>query len=315
MEVLLANPRGFCAGVVRAVEIVEQALELYGPPVYVLHQIVHNPKVVRDLEQRGVVFMEDLDTIPTGALTIFSAHGVGRRVARAARERGLDTVDATCPLVSKVHLQARKYSREGRELILIGHRRHVEVQGTLGQLEGPARVVATPEEVDALEVAAPDRLAYVTQTTLSLDDTREVVAALKRRFPTIRGPDLSGICYATQNRQNAVRQLAGEVDLLLVVGARNSSNCTRLREVGERHGLAAHLVESPAEVRPPWLRGAERIGVTSGASTPEVLVDRVLHRLRGLGAARVRELAGEPETTSFRIPIAEIREAHSPARK
>ncbi|HKJ87390.1 MAG TPA: 4-hydroxy-3-methylbut-2-enyl diphosphate reductase [Gammaproteobacteria bacterium] len=315
MEVLLANPRGFCAGVVRAVEIVEQVLELYGPPVYVLHQIVHNQEVVRGLEEEGVVFTEDLDAVPPGSVTIFSAHGVGQTVLEAARARGLNTIDATCPLVTKVHLQARKYSREGREVILIGHRNHVEVRGTLGQLEGPGHVVATPEEVADLQIADPERVAYVTQTTLSLDDTREVLAALEQRFPGIQGPDLSGICYATQNRQNAVRELAGEAGLLLVVGARNSSNCTRLREVGERHGMESHLVETPEDIRPVWLRDAARVGVTSGASTPEVLVSRVLERLRQLGADHVRELEGERETTTFRVPIAEIRDARSPIRK
>ncbi len=309
MEIVLAKPRGFCAGVVRAVEIVEQALELYGPPIYVLHQIVHNQEVIRDLEDRGVVFTEDLEAIPRGALTIFSAHGVGQEVVSRAEALGLQAIDATCPLVTKVHLQAQKHSQQGREVIIIGHRDHVEVRGTLGRLPGPARVVGTEEEARSLDVADPARLGYVTQTTLSVDDTRDVVATLKHRFPAIRGPELSGICYATQNRQNAVHEIAREADLLLVVGSRSSSNCARLREVGERHGLAAHLVEDASDIQPAWLRGCRRVGVTSGASTPEVLVHRALDRLRDMGADSVREMEGETETTTFRVPLTEIRSA------
>jgi 4-hydroxy-3-methylbut-2-enyl diphosphate reductase len=315
MEVVLAKPRGFCAGVVRAVEIVEQALDLYGPPIYVLHQIVHNQEVIRDLEARGVIFTEDLESIPAGSLTIFSAHGVSQDVVETAEELGLKAINATCPLVTKVHFQAQKHSRQGREIIIIGHRDHVEVRGTLGQLEGPAQVVATAEEAENLEVADPERLAYVTQTTLSLDDTREVVTTLKRRFPAIQGPELSGICYATQNRQNAVGDLAGEADLLLVVGSRSSSNCARLREVGERHGLPAYLVEDADDIQESWLQGSGRIGLTSGASTPEVLVNRVLDRLRNLGADSVREMEGETETTTFRVPLAEIQSAQPHTRE
>lgn len=309
MDIVIAKPRGFCAGVVRAVEIVEQALDLYGPPIYVLHQIVHNQEVIRDLEARGVVFTEDLSAIPKGNLTIFSAHGVGRDVEQEAHDLGLQPIDATCPLVTKVHHQAQKHSRQGREVIIIGHREHVEVRGTLGRLEGPAQVIATEAEARNLAVTDPDRLAYVTQTTLSLDDTRDVVATLKERFPNIEGPELSGICYATQNRQNAVHELARDSDLLLVVGSRNSSNCARLREVGERYGLPAYLVEDAGDIRAGWLQGHQRVAVTSGASTPEVLVNRVLDRLRALGADSVEEMPGETETTTFRIPLAEIQSA------
>jgi 4-hydroxy-3-methylbut-2-en-1-yl diphosphate reductase len=302
MNVLLSQPRGFCAGVIRAIEIVERALALHGAPVYVLHEIVHNRHVVEDLKRKGAIFVEELESIPPGALTIFSAHGVARRVVDQASERRLRVVDATCPLVTKVHLQAQRYHRLGYEVVIIGHPGHPEVEGTLGQIPHSVHVLCTVAEVEALEVRDPSRVAYVTQTTLSLDDTREVIAALERRYPEIQGPDLDDICYATQNRQNAVRRLVGEVDLLLVVGARNSSNSNRLREVGEQHGIESHLIESAADLDPSWFRPDMRIGITAGASAPELLVQQVVRRLSELGVGDVTEMAGEQETTVFTLP-------------
>ena len=302
MEIVLAQPRGFCAGVVRAVEIVEQALEAYGPPIYVLHEIVHNQHVVADLRARGVVFTENLATIPPGAVTIFSAHGVSAARVEEARARDLDVIDATCPLVAKVHLQAQKYSSEGAEVIIVGHPGHPEVEGTRGRIPGPVHVVSTPEDVWRLDVGDPDHVAYVTQTTLSIDDTPDVIAALRTRFPTIRGRELDGICYATQNRQNAVRALADETELLLVVGARNSSNSNRLREVGEQSGVPAYLVQDASELNPAWFSAGVRVGVTAGASTPERLVQEVLHRLAQIEDIEVRQLAAEPEGVSFNLP-------------
>jgi 4-hydroxy-3-methylbut-2-enyl diphosphate reductase len=304
MEVILAQPRGFCAGVVRAVDIVERALRLYGAPVYVFHEIVHNRYVVDGLQTRGAIFVQSLDLVPPDSVIVFSAHGVSDAVVEQAGRQRLQVIDATCPLVTKVHLQAQRYSAKGCEIIIIGHLGHEEVDGTMGSVTGPVQVVSTARDVAALKVTDPARLAYVTQTTLSIDDTREVIAALKQRFPAIQGPELDDICYATQNRQNAVRQLAGEVDLLLVVGARNSSNSIRLREVGEQHGLAAHLIQDESEIDSSWLVGVNRIGVTAGASAPEVLVQRVLKRLCELGVTATRELDGEPETVTFNLPKA-----------
>ena len=301
-EVLLAQPRGFCAGVDRAIEIVERALELYGAPVYVLHEIVHNRFVLDDLASRGARFVEHLDEVPEGAVTIFSAHGVAAEVERRGAERGLRVIDATCPLVTKVHQQARGYEADEREVILVGHRGHVEVAGTAGRVAGPVHILCSVEEVEALEVRDPERLAYVTQTTLSVDDTREVIEALKRRFPSIQGPDLKDICYATQNRQTAVRALADRVDVLLVVGSPNSSNSNRLRELGERHGLVAHLIDGPEEIQPEWVAEGARVGVTAGASAPEVLVQRVISELVRMGARDVREMEGEPERVVFHLP-------------
>ncbi|HXZ95426.1 MAG TPA: 4-hydroxy-3-methylbut-2-enyl diphosphate reductase [Burkholderiales bacterium] len=302
MEVVLAQPRGFCAGVVRAIEIVELALDIYGPPVYVFHEIVHNRHVVEDLQTRGAVFIEDLDAVPTGSVTIFSAHGVSTAVVDQAKRRKLQVIDATCPLVTKVHLQAQQYSRRGYETIIIGHIGHEEVEGTMGSVEGPVYVVSTTGDVAALEVKNPDKLAYVTQTTLSIDDTRDVIDALKQRFPTIQGPELDDICYATQNRQNAVKALADEVNLLLVVGARNSSNSNRLREVGKQHGVPAFLIQDETELDKSWFENIKKVGITSGASTPEVLVQRVLDKLRSFGVNVTRELDGIRETTTFRLP-------------
>jgi len=314
MSVHLAKPRGFCAGVERAIEIVERALELYGPPVYVLHEIVHNTRVLADLEARGAIFVEHLEDVPEGAVAIFSAHGVAESMVEEARQRRLRVVDATCPLVTKVHDQAKKYHHDGREVILVGHVGHPEVEGTRGRIPGRVHVLCSVAEVDALVVADSARLAYVTQTTLSVDDTREVVAALERRFPGIVGPALKDICYATQNRQDAVRTMSAEIDVLLVVGSQNSSNSNRLRDLGEREGCAAYLIDAASEIDPSWLRPGARIGLTAGASAPERVVQEVIARLRELGAASVTEMPGKDEHITFKLPemlkpgaIAEVR--------
>jgi len=302
MQVLLASPRGFCAGVDRAIEIVERALALYGPPVYVLHEIVHNRHVLEDFRGRGVRFVESMDEIPPGSVTIFSAHGVAEEVETRGKERGLRVIDATCPLVTKVHLQAQRYEKERREIVLVGHPGHPEVEGTQGRIEGRVHVLSTVEEVERLVVANPEHLAYVTQTTLSVDDTRDVIEALKRRFPSIKGPELADICYATQNRQNAVKELSDRIDLLLVVGSPNSSNSNRLRELGERRGIVSHLIDSEHDLVPAWFRPGLRIGVTAGASAPEALVRKVLARLAELGVSAVTEMEGEPESVVFQLP-------------
>ncbi len=302
MKVLLASPRGFCAGVDRAIEIVERALELYGPPVYVLHEIVHNRHVLDDFSGRGVRFVESLDDVPRGAVTIFSAHGVAEEVERRGRERNLRVIDATCPLVTKVHVQAQRYESEERELVLIGHPGHPEIVGTQGRIHGKVHVLSTVEEVEELEVSDPEGLAYVTQTTLSVDDTREVIEVLKKRFPNIKGPDVADICYATQNRQNAVKAMSDEIDLLLVVGSQNSSNSNRLRELGLRKGVPAYLIDSDRDLDPSWLKAGMRIGLTAGASAPEALVQRVIARLRALGAGAVQEMEGQPENVEFNLP-------------
>ena len=302
MQVLLASPRGFCAGVDRAIEIVDRALELYGPPVYVLHEIVHNRHVLDDFRRRGVRFVEAMDEVPEGAVTIFSAHGVSEDVERKGAERDLRVIDATCPLVTKVHLQAQRYERERRELVLIGHVGHPEIEGTRGRVDGRVHVLCTTEEVETLEVENPEQLAYVTQTTLSVDDTREVIEALRRRFPAIQGPDLEDICYATQNRQNAVKAMSDGIELLLVVGSPNSSNSNRLRELGERKGVRSQLIDSEEDLDPAWLGPETRIGVTAGASAPESLVRRVIERLRALGVSDVREMEGEVESVVFNLP-------------
>ncbi len=302
MDVRLANPRGFCAGVDRAIEIVEKALEYHGAPVYVLHEIVHNRHVIDDLSARGVNFVKELSEIPSGAVTIFSAHGVAEAVVREGAERGLRVIDATCPLVTKVHQQAQRYWDQERELILIGHPGHPEVEGTRGRFPGKVTVLSTVEEVEALDPENPTQLAYVTQTTLSLDDTRNVIDALNRRFPGISGPNLNDICYATQNRQNAVRDLVGDVDLLIVVGSQNSSNSNRLRELGERKGVPSHLIDHPDEIQPDWIEGKRSIGVTAGASAPEILVRQIIDHLRELGVETVHEMEGEAEMVTFRNP-------------
>ncbi len=283
-DLLLAQPRGFCAGVVRAIDVVDQALALFGAPVYVFHEIVHNGHVVQDLRARGAVFVDQIDQIPLQAVTIFSAHGVAQQVVDQARARQLRVIDATCPLVAKVQLQAQRYAQAGRTVLVIGHAGHDEVVGILGRIDGPAHVIATAAAVRALDLPAATPLAYVTQTTLSVDDTRDIIDLLEARFPGIEGPALADICYATQNRQTAVRVMAQRVDRLLVVGARNSSNACRLREVGEQQGVPAWLVEDASQIEPSWLLGARCIGVTAGASTPETLVRGVCDRLQALGA-------------------------------
>jgi len=302
MEVVLAKPRGFCAGVVRAIDVVEQALEVFGPPVYVLHEIVHNQHVVNSLRGKGAIFTEELNDVPAGAVTIFSAHGVSDARVNEAEKRGLRIIDATCPLVAKVHMQAQKYHRRGYELIIVGHRGHPEVVGTSGRVAGPVHVISEPEEVETLRVETPEKVAYVTQTTLSVDDTRAVIGALKKRFPSIVGPETKDICYATQNRQNAVRELAHETDVIIVVGARNSSNSNRLREVGEQAGARAYLVQDANELEAQWFSPDDRIGVTAGASTPEALVTAVIEQLAAWGRTQVREIPGPDERVTFRVP-------------
>jgi len=308
LRVILAQPRGFCAGVERAIEIVERALKKYGPPIYVRHEIVHNRHVVEDLRTRGAVFVDEIDEIPPGAMTIFSAHGVARRVEELAAERGLPVIDATCPLVAKVHNEGRRYAAQGREIILIGHAGHAEVEGTIGQIPGRVHLVQTVEDVSALAVADPGKLAYVTQTTLSVDDTRGIIAALKERFPSIVGPDVRDICYATQNRQSAVRELAKAVDMILVVGSRNSSNSNRLREIGEELGKPAYLIDDASALDPAWFAGKESVGVTAGASAPEMLVQGVLEGLRRVAEIDISTLDGVAEDVRFRFP-AELADA------
>jgi len=302
MEVLLANPRGFCAGVERAIEIVERALRQFGAPIYVRHEIVHNKSVVEVLRTKGAVFVEELDEVPTGATVIFSAHGVSKAVQADADRRGLKVFDATCPLVTKVHVEVAKMLREGSEIVMIGHHGHPEAEGTMGQAAGGMHLVETLEDVAALRVAAPERLAYVTQTTLSVDDARSMVAALKARFPGIRGPKRDDICYATQNRQDAVKFMAPQCDVVIVVGSPNSSNSNRLREVAEHIGAQAYMVDSAADLRPEWIAGKRRIGVTAGASAPEVLVGELVERLKSLGAESVRPLEGITERVVFTLP-------------
>ena len=302
MELYLAQPRGFCAGVVRAIEIVKLALKAHQPPVYVYHEIVHNAHVVADLREQGAVFVESLADVPPGSVVVFSAHGVSGAIVAQAERRQLDVIDATCPLVTKVHLQARRYSAEGYAVIIVGHIEHEEVKGTMGSISGEVHVVSKPEEVAGLEVSDPGKVAYVTQTTLSLDDTRDVIAALKDRFSDIIGPGLSDICYATQNRQNAVRGLARGVDLVLVVGAPNSSNSNRLRDVAQQAGVPAYLIQDAGEIRTEWLTGVSRIGLTAGASAPEALVQGVVDRLGNAGAVAVHTMNGVTESTVFRLP-------------
>ena len=302
MQVVLAQPRGFCAGVERAIQIVERALEKFGPPIYVRHEIVHNRHVVEGLRRRGAVFVEELDQVPAGAITVFSAHGVARSVERVAADRSLPVIDATCPLVAKVHAEGRRYAGQGREVVLIGHAGHAEVEGTLGQIDGQVHLVQTVADVAALVVGTPDRLAYVTQTTLSVDDTRGIIAALKQRFPTIAGPDVRDICYATQNRQQAVRDLAANVDIILVVGSKNSSNSNRLREVGQELGKPSYLIDDAAALEPGWFDGVASVGVTAGASAPESLVQGVLDGLRSLAEVDLTTLAGVAEDVRFRFP-------------
>lgn len=301
-EILLAQPRGFCAGVDRAIEIVERALEKFGAPIYVRHEIVHNAYVVNDLKEKGAIFIEDLNDVPRGNTLVFSAHGVSQAVRKEAEERGVQIFDATCPLVSKVHSEVVKMRDEGREIIMIGHQGHPEVEGTMGQAESGMYLVETIEDVDRLIVSDPAMLAYVSQTTLSVDDTAEIIAALKRRFPSISEPKKGDICYATTNRQEAVKFMAPQVDLVLVVGSPNSSNSNRLRELAEKNGVPAFMVDNAAQINPVWLENVLRIGVTAGASAPEVLVAEVIARLRDLGARSVRALDGVQEHVTFPMP-------------
>ena len=302
LRVVLAQPRGFCAGVERAIEIVERALKKYGPPIYVRHEIVHNRHVVEDLRQRGAVFVNELEEVPAGAMTVFSAHGVAKRVEEQAVLRNLPVIDATCPLVAKVHNEGRRYAGQGREIILVGHAGHAEVEGTIGQIDGIVHLVQTAADVATLHVTDPEKLAYITQTTLSVDDTRGIIQALKARFPAIIGPDVRDICYATQNRQQSVRDLARAVDMILVVGSRNSSNSNRLKEIGDELGKPAYLIDDAAALRQEWFVGISSVGLTAGASAPEMLVQGVIEGLRKFGEVEVSTLPGVEENVRFRFP-------------
>ncbi len=303
MQVVLAQPRGFCAGVVRAISIVERALDKYDAPVFVRHEIVHNKHVVEDLKGKGARFVDEIDEIPSGAVTIFSAHGVARSVEDSAGIRGLPVIDATCPLVTKVHLQGKRYVSQGRTVILVGHAGHPEVEGTMGQIPGPVHLVQTEEDVSALPIQREAPVAYVTQTTLSIDDTRGIIDAIKRRFVNVVGPETNDICYATQNRQMAVRELTKIADVILVVGAKNSSNSNRLREIGEEAGVPSYLLADGSELKPEWVRGAQIIGLTAGASAPEAMVQDVIASLRLLGPVDVTNLPGVEENVEFRLPV------------
>jgi 4-hydroxy-3-methylbut-2-en-1-yl diphosphate reductase len=302
MQVLLANPRGFCAGVDRAIEIVERALEIHGAPIYVRHEVVHNKFVVQDLRQKGAVFVEDLSEVPVGATVVFSAHGVSQTVRREAEARGLKVFDATCPLVTKVHVEVAKMREHGREIVMIGHRGHPEVEGTMGQSAGGMYLIEKPEDVARLQVKDEKNLAFVTQTTLSVDDAQQTINALKARFPGIVGPKKDDICYATQNRQDAVKTLAGQCEVVIVVGSPNSSNSNRLREVAQQQGVEAYMVDNAQELRPEWVAGRRVVGVTAGASAPEVLVKQVVQKLRQLGAATATESKGIAERVVFPLP-------------
>lgn len=301
-EVVLAEPRGFCAGVERAIEIVERALEKFGAPIYVRHEIVHNDHVVSHLRLKGAIFVEDLDEVPVGSRVIMSAHGVSRKVKDHALERELEVFDATCPLVTKVHVEVRKLRAEGYEVVMIGHAGHPEVEGTMGQVDGGMYLVESVDGVKDLKVSTPDKLAYVSQTTLSVDDTQVIVEALQKRFPSIQAPKKSDICYATQNRQDAVKLMAKEVDVVLVVGSPTSSNSNRLREVAERYGVPAYLLGAARELNPDWIANARRVGITAGASAPEELVQGLLETVRAMGASAVRRLPGAEEHVRFPLP-------------
>jgi 4-hydroxy-3-methylbut-2-en-1-yl diphosphate reductase len=303
MRVVLAQPRGFCAGVERAIEIVERALDKYGPPIYVRHEIVHNRHVVERLRGKGAHFVDEIDEVPPGNVTIFSAHGVASSIEKRAAARGLPVIDATCPLVSKVHIEGQRYANQGREIVLIGHAGHPEIVGTMGRIEGRVHLISTPEEVAGLEVSDPDKLAFISQTTLSVDDTRAVIEALKARFPAIVGPDTKDICYATQNRQRAARELARTVDVVLVVGAPNSSNSNRLREIAAESGVPSYLIEDAAALDPRWVEGVGSVGITAGASAPAELVEELIERLRGIAEIELAELSGVTENVRFRMPL------------
>jgi 4-hydroxy-3-methylbut-2-enyl diphosphate reductase len=303
MDITLAKPRGFCAGVVRAIDIVEQALQFHGAPVYVLHEIVHNRYVVDNLKKMGAVFVENIQDIPEGAICIFSAHGVATKVVNDAAARHLHAIDATCPLVTKVHAQARRYAEQGCEIIMIGHAGHPEVEGTRGQVDATVYVLDKSQQVFDLIIKNSEKLAYVTQTTLSLDDTRDIIEALKQRFPHIQGPNLQDICYATQNRQNAIKTLAKTVDVLLVVGAKNSSNSNRLKELGSQMGVAAYLIADANDLEQAWFEKYYKIGLTAGASAPEILVQGVIEQLKQWGVSHIEEMQGVEENVNFRVPV------------
>lgn len=302
MDIVLANPRGFCAGVDRAIIIVEQALEKFGAPIYVRHEVVHNKFVVDELKRKGAVFIEELEEVPPGNTVIFSAHGVSREVRTDAEARGLRVFDATCPLVTKVHNEVAKMRQDGKEIVMIGHKGHPEVEGTMGQSDGGMYLVEKPEDVDSLQVKDPAKLAYVTQTTLSIDDAASIVAALKDKFPLISAPKSDSICYATQNRQDAVKAMAKDCDLVIVVGSPNSSNSNRLREVAQNQGIESYMVDNASYLNADWLAGKKRIGVSAGASAPEILVKEVIQRLQEMGAAEVTELQGVVENVVFQLP-------------
>ena len=303
MKVILAQPRGFCAGVERAIEIVEMALEKFGPPIYVRHEIVHNPHVVKRLAEKGVIFVEETDEVPADAVTIFSAHGVSEDVENHAKKRGLQVIDATCPLVSKVHTEGQRYAKSGREIILIGHEGHPEIEGTLGRIPGVVHLISEVADVAKLNVKNDDMLAYITQTTLSVDDTKAVIDALKARFPNIVGPATKDICYATQNRQGAVRELAKHVDVVLVIGAHNSSNSNRLRERSEEVGVPSYLIEDASHLNVDWVKGKNTVGITAGASAPEDLVQELIERLKQIEPVEVSVLPGVEENVHFRLPL------------
>ncbi|MGB8181774.1 MAG: 4-hydroxy-3-methylbut-2-enyl diphosphate reductase [Stellaceae bacterium] len=302
MRVVLAQPRGFCAGVERAIDIVERALEKYGPPIYVRHEIVHNRHVVERLRAKGAHFVDELDEIPPGSVTIFSAHGVSSAVEDAAASRSLPVIDATCPLVSKVHSEGQRYAAQGREIVLVGHAGHPEIEGTMGRINGKVHLISRAEEVAGLKVSNPHKLAFITQTTLSVDDTKAVIDALRQRFPDIVGPDTKDICYATQNRQRAVRELAQQVDVVLVVGAANSSNSNRLREIAAEQGVKAYLVADADALDPAWVKGVKAVGITAGASAPEELVQNLIARLKQLSDVECEKLPGITENVRFRMP-------------
>lgn len=302
LEIILAEPRGFCAGVDRAIEIVEKALKLYGPPIYVRHEIVHNKFVVEDLKNKGAVFVNEVDEIPDGSITVFSAHGVSEKVENSAKLRDLPIIDATCPLVTKVHKEAQKWEAEDREIILIGHDGHPEVEGTSGRVKNGVILVEKEEDVENIKVKNQKKLAYVTQTTLSVDDTRNIILALKKRFPDIEGPELRDICYATQNRQNAVHELAKKVDLMLVIGSKNSSNSNRLRDLAEEMGIKSYLIDGASDINSKWLNNVEKIGITAGASAPEILVSEVIDHLLKSYNVTVKNLEGIVENVKFKLP-------------
>ena len=302
IKILLSAPRGFCAGVERAIEIVEKALKIYGPPVYVRHEIVHNKRVVNNLSSKGAIFVQELDQIPPGAVTIFSAHGVAQKIEDTAKDRKLPILDATCPLVAKVHREGQRYSSKGYEVILIGHEGHPEVEGTMGRISGDVYLVSNTEDVFKLKVRNPNKLSYISQTTLSVDDTKVVIEALKKRFPSIEGPDVKDICYATQNRQSAVRDLVDHVDLILVVGAKNSSNSNRLRDLGEESGVDTYLIETADDLDRKWFDNVESIGISSGASTPDELVKEVIKRISSFREIKIEKRPGIEENIVFKLP-------------